>query len=114
MPDLAAVRTDLLADRDKLIARLNELGVDVEGAAKDFADDEGFADSGSVTAEKGELMTLAESLRESLDEVEAALERIEDGTYGKCIRCGENIPDVRLDILPAAPYCLDCAAIEEP
>ena len=41
--------------------------------------------------------------------IEAALKRIEDGTYGKCITCGNPIPQRRLEALPEASQCVDCA-----
>jgi RNA polymerase-binding transcription factor DksA len=46
-----------------------------------------------------------------LAEVEAALERFRDGTYGACVSCGEAIPSERLDALPATASCVDCAAL---
>ena len=41
--------------------------------------------------------------------IRAALTRIEDGTYGDCVTCGERIGEARLDLLPATPYCRRCA-----
>jgi DnaK suppressor protein len=45
--------------------------------------------------------------------VHEALARIEDGTYGICQRCGRAIPQARLDAVPYAPYCKECAEILE-
>ncbi|HMS93898.1 MAG TPA: TraR/DksA family transcriptional regulator [Tabrizicola sp.] len=42
--------------------------------------------------------------------IRAALRRISDGTYGTCVRCGETIPEARLDVLPWTPLCTACAA----
>jgi len=42
--------------------------------------------------------------------IKAALGRIEDGSYGICVRCGEDISEDRLDVLPYTPICKDCAA----
>ena len=42
--------------------------------------------------------------------IAAALARIEDGTYGECLDCGEEIPRKRLDLDPAAPLCISCAS----
>ena len=47
-------------------------------------------------------------LRE-IEKIRAALARIEDGSYGTCVRCGADISDERLDILPATPFCRSCA-----
>jgi DnaK suppressor protein len=48
-----------------------------------------------------------------LEEVEAALKKIEDGTYGKCERCDSQIPAARLRIMPFASLCVKCKEVEE-
>ncbi|MCT9001736.1 TraR/DksA family transcriptional regulator [Microbacterium memoriense] len=48
------------------------------------------------------------STRRVIDQIVAALERLNAGTYGRCIRCGATIPAARLDILPYAENCVDC------
>ncbi len=45
-----------------------------------------------------------------LSRAQRALERIEKGTYGQCVRCDQEIPKGRLDIMPESPYCVRCAA----
>lgn len=45
--------------------------------------------------------------------INAALARIDDKTYGECVRCGEDISDARLDVLPYTPMCKSCAAKAE-
>ena len=72
--------------------------------------DEGFADSGQVTAERGEVEALANSLVETLTEIEDALKKFDEGTYGVCENCGNPIPDARLEAKPAARLCIDCAS----
>jgi len=42
--------------------------------------------------------------------ITAALQRISDGDYGKCVKCGAEIGAARLDVLPFTPFCRDCAA----
>ena len=49
-------------------------------------------------------------LRETLDEVERALGKLGDGSYGACEDCGRPIDPLRLEAKPAARYCIDCAA----
>ena len=48
-------------------------------------------------------------LQETLDEIEAALARIDAGTYGSCVRCGSAIPVERLQMRPFAGTCVSCA-----
>jgi RNA polymerase-binding transcription factor DksA len=45
--------------------------------------------------------------------VKRALGRIEDGTYGECVRCGEDIAPARLEARPEAALCIDCARSNE-
>jgi DnaK suppressor protein len=47
---------------------------------------------------------------EAMDEIEAALKRIADGTYGTCAACGAPIPFERLEVVPAADRCVACQA----
>ncbi len=45
-----------------------------------------------------------------LEQIEAALDRIEQGVYGLCEECGGRIPRARLEVLPDTPYCVKCAS----
>ena len=56
-----------------------------------------------------EQVILAQNEEQLLEEVEAALERIEAGTYGTCELCGREIPKERLDAIPQAATCIECA-----
>ena len=71
--------------------------------------DENFADSGQVAAEQGEAKTLAGSLQDQLDDVEAALAKLDDGTYGQCEKCQQAIGDARLEAMPATRFCIEHA-----
>ena len=97
-------RTQLTAEHERVSGELRALGVD-RGSY-----DEGFADSGQVTAERGEVDALAGSLRETLLEVDAALGKLEAGTYGQCESCGNDIAEDRLEAMPAARLCMSCAS----
>lgn len=103
---LEAVRTTLRDERDHLRRQLSELGVDGEGM--DY--DENFADSGQVAAEKGEHRVLANSIQEALADVDRALLKLDEGTYGRCESCGGEIGEPRLEAMPATRYCIDCAS----
>lgn len=58
-------------------------------------------------------ITLAENEGAILENVEAALERIEKGTFGRCEACKREIPAQRLDAIPYTPICADCARRRE-
>src|SRR4051794_13774717 len=92
-----AARDLLEAERDSLRAALADL------SGPDYVAN--LADTSQVTAERGEADALASTLQESLDEVERALGKLDDGTYGKCEVCGEEIAANRLEAMPAARYC---------
>ena len=72
--------------------------------------DEGFADSGQVTAERGEVDALAGSLTENLNDVNDALAKLDAGTYGICEDCNASITPDRLEAVPQARYCITCAS----
>ena len=54
------------------------------------------------------MLSLADGLKQRLDDVQAALHRMEAGTYGKCERCGKEIAPERLEAIPAARLCMAC------
>jgi RNA polymerase-binding transcription factor DksA len=98
----AAAKAALESERAELLHQLAEFGTG-EGS---MSFDENFADSGQVAAEQGETRVLAASLQEQLADVEHALEKLDAGSYGKCETCGEDIPDARLEALPASRFCM--------
>ncbi len=101
--DLSNLRGVLQGEADDLHRQLAELETD-GSAAPDF--DENFADSAQVAAEVGENQALAATLRDQLKEVEAAVARIDAGTYGTCEICGDAIGEPRLDAMPSARFCI--------
>jgi RNA polymerase-binding transcription factor DksA len=104
---LSTVRSDLTAERDHLEAQIASLEPGHGAASPDF--DDNFADSGQVAAEQGENKVLASQLRSELDEVDRALAKLDEGTYGACEACGEAISSARLEAMPAARFCIDHA-----
>jgi DnaK suppressor protein len=100
-------RSLLEDERAQLRHELAELGFGEEGA---LSYDPNFADSSQVTAERGEVEALAAKLRQTLAEVERALAKLSDGTYGACESCGQQIDPARLEAKPAARQCMDCAS----
>jgi DnaK suppressor protein len=100
-------RALLEQERSELHDRLAELGFGDEGG---LTYDANFADSSQVTAERGEAEALAASLREALGEVEHAISKLDGGSYGLCENCGRPIESARLEAMPAARLCIDCAS----
>src|ERR1041385_4605631 len=102
----ATQRAQLEEERARIRAQLEQMGH--FGTGLSF--DEGFADSGQVTAERGEVEALAQTLVETLTEVEHALEKFDMGTYGVCEQCGAPPPGPRREPKPAARLCINCAS----
>ncbi|HVX61965.1 MAG TPA: TraR/DksA family transcriptional regulator [Pirellulales bacterium] len=72
-----------------------------------------MADLGSDNYEQEFTLSLMENEEDTLEAIELALERIEDGTYGECDECGTKIPKARLNALPHAAHCVKCAGLLE-
>ena len=72
-----------------------------------------MADLGSDNYEQEFTLSLMENEEGTLDLIELALERIEDGTYGQCEECEVKIPKLRLNALPYASLCVKCAGQSE-
>jgi DnaK suppressor protein len=104
---LADLRAALDEERAQLRHQLADLGFGENGG---LAYDQNFADSSQVTAERGEVEALANSLKETLAEVEHALAKFEADSYGLCENCGQPIAPARLEAKPAARFCINCAS----
>jgi len=118
-----ATQSHLAALRDLLIYRLGELRADLHAAELAAADSRDRApglddvhDMKDAAAQKSDLELVSVQRRRDEDElslVEAALQRLDAGTYGDCAACGEPIALARLQAQPAAPRCAGCQAAFE-
>ena len=107
-------RTTLETLRARTLRRLADLRGDYRGfveASRDTnADDEHDPEGATIAFERSQIGALVRQVRHHLTEVDAALARVEAGSYGVCEACGSPIGDARLDALPAARLCIGCAA----
>jgi DnaK suppressor protein len=112
---LATLREELRQDRAHQAGFLEEHGADLYG--DDVRDlqvgNDGFADAGQATEERSEMLGRIEASRDRLHLSDRALERIEQGTYGVCSSCGDEIPGARLEVRPLSVRCVGCAAERE-
>ncbi|MGI9116627.1 MAG: TraR/DksA family transcriptional regulator [Gaiellales bacterium] len=107
--DADTATTALNAERERILADLAHLHGDLSDPGRDSAERLGSGSDDAVETFANELDEGMEAdLRSSLDEVDAALQRVADGTYGACVDCGQPIPDARLEALPASARCMDC------
>ncbi|MBI5241714.1 MAG: TraR/DksA family transcriptional regulator [Elusimicrobia bacterium] len=101
---LTPVKRKLLEMREDLIRTVRTQQLE-ESAEADTGDD---ADKASQSIEKELLFELSDNERTTLDHIEAALRKIDKGTYGTCESCRKSIPKPRLEALPFARYCIGC------
>jgi RNA polymerase-binding transcription factor DksA len=107
-------RTQLLNERHQVLAHLASLTGDfndvVEAARDANGDDEHDPEGATIAYERAQVAALVLQAQAHLEEVEAALGRLDAGTYGICERCGKPIADARLEVRPAARTCITCAS----
>jgi DnaK suppressor protein len=118
-------KTDMLAYREKLHAMRARLRGDVSAMAEvalrksgmEGSDSNGMpihmAELGSDNFEQEFTLGLMEADGDILSLIEAALERIGDGRYGRCVQCDGTIPKARLNAIPYTPVCIKCAEMQE-
>ncbi len=99
-------KTELSEDLEQLQTELRDLSIeqDAEGGSAGNH----FADDGSSLGEQERISTIGENFREQIIHIDRALERMDAGEYGKCQRCGRQIPIERLEAIPFTPFCIDC------
>lgn len=103
--------TSLETRKAQLEARLAELNERLH-EIEDALDDEAPADAEDRASEREDDEVLEDLGNQGLQEIQmirAALDRIRNGSYGDCVKCGAPISEKRLDLLPYTPFCRDCA-----
>ena len=112
--DTATAQTALDTERERLLRDLAHLRGELVDPGRDSAERLGAGSDDAVEASGNEFDEgLEQDLQASLDEVDAALQRLVDGTYGSCVDCGQPIPDQRLAALPASARCIECQSTAE-
>jgi RNA polymerase-binding protein DksA len=115
--DLEAFRRKLLEERQKVVAALAHLHEENRGSLEEEAEevplDNHLAETATVTLDREIDYTLEENAAHVLAAIDAALARIDAGSYGTCSSCGQPIAPERLEALPYATQCIDCKRKEE-
>jgi DnaK suppressor protein len=117
--DTDRYRELLLSERQRVQATLDHLHGDHEGSLEDETDelataaDNHLGDLATATLNREIDYSLGENAEQHLVEIDAALERIESGTYGTCVVGGEAIDEERLEAMPWASLCIDHARARE-
>jgi DnaK suppressor protein len=102
-------RDELQSEYDQTLTEITEL--QRERLTDSAGDDQ--ADTGTKTFEREQEITLANNLLERITQVERAIDRLGEGHYGYCERCGNAIPVERLAAFPSATLCVTCKQLEE-
>jgi RNA polymerase-binding protein DksA len=111
--DTNRFRDLLLEERQRVAAAIENIHEDHQGSmsdetGEDAVFDNHLADTATETYDRELDYTLEENSEHVLADIDAALKRIEDGTYGTCTNCGSQIPEERLEARPSATLCIEC------
>ena len=113
--DTDRFRTLLTEERARVKHAIDHLHGDHDGSLEDETDelatagDNHLGDLATATLNREIDYSLGENAEQLLGDIDGALKRIDDGTYGTCTKCGRQIGDERLEARPWASLCIDCA-----
>ena len=96
----------------ELLSRRNQIALDLQTVNSEFLEDEpaysDALDQASVETAKSLTLRIKNKGRDALWEIQDALRRIEEGSFGECERCGDDISEARMRARPSAIYCVAC------
>lgn len=118
--DTDRFRRSLLEERQRVEDALGRLRDETAGNLEDASGeinasgvDQHPADFATATVDREIDYSLEENSGEILTAIDAALQRIDDGTYGTCVNCGKPIPEERLEALPWTELCIEDQRAQE-
>ena len=102
-----------LERRNQIRGQVGQMGDEIQALGVDQGLEQGtlsnhVADDAGMVFESERLATISDDLRDVLAQVDAALGRLDDGTFGTCQRCGQPIGEERLEAFPHVAFCIDC------
>ncbi len=113
-PDFTLQRERLLALRARLQGDSTQMEDDAwKEHSKTISIPTDVAELGSDSADQDLTLSLLGNKKEALNQIDRALKRIEDGSFGQCEECGTKIPEPRLEAIRYAALCVDCASRRE-
>ena len=118
--DADDARSRLLEERERLDTLRNDFaddGLTAESEESSLGElsslDQHQADVGTETFNRERDLSILENIEAELADVEHAIRRLDDGSYGTCEACGKSIDDARLEAMPAARFCVEDQAHAE-
>jgi len=115
--DSKALRKRLLNERERALQEIAELDADLSKSLEDSSGgspyDQHMAETAAATLNREIDLTLQDNARAALAQIDRALHKLEEGTYGLCDKCGKSIGEGRLSVAPFATLCVECKRLEE-
>lgn len=112
---VTTIRDVLLAERARARSRAaaldREFAEIAAAASEPGTDDEHDPEGATLAFERQHTAALLKRAREQVEEIDAAIGRLDEGTYGICVRCGQPVGQDRLAARPAAATCIRCARL---
>lgn len=112
--NVTVARERLTNERQRLLVLIKHLSEDNDVDVPDHTGngelsnlDQHPGDTGTETFEREKDMAILGTLEDQIKEVDKALVRVDDGTYGVCEKCGKPIAEERLEVVPTARYCVE-------
>jgi DnaK suppressor protein len=109
--DLRLIADELRSRRDGLAAELDVVTAVERDPDASVSFGKRIGDGTTEAVERLNRVGTARELQAMLDDVDRALSKLDEGTYGICDRCGKLIPEARLEARPWSVLCVDCAAL---
>jgi DnaK suppressor protein len=115
--DREDLKKTLETERDRLVREIAELDADLSESLEDSSEespyDQHMAETAAVTLDREIDLTLEENARAAISQIERALLKLANGSYGICDKCGKPIGEERLRVVPYATLCVECKRREE-
>ena len=116
--NLADIRKQLLALREQLERDIEVKEEQVAEYGDDLVPDRGgisnhMADDANETSDQETMLGIQAGAQRQLEQVNRALSRLDDGTYGTCANCGKPINPARLEAHPSSTLCMDCQQLDD-
>jgi RNA polymerase-binding protein DksA len=110
--DQNRVRETLNSERSRVIREISDvdeaLSISLEDSTDENLYDQHMADSATPMLNREIDVSLEENARNVLAQINRALQKLDEGTYGICDNCGQEINEERLEVVPYANLCVDC------
>lgn len=115
---MAAMRTALEERKSEIEREVDSMDAEIRSIGEEQGEEKGgvgnhLAEDGSNVMEAERLSTINGDLRDILNQVNGALQRMDEGTFGTCQRCGKPIGEERLEAFPYVRFCIECQTLSE-